>query len=392
MNASGSLSNVHARVSLVCVLLRIVSGVTSSMPRSVTSTGAAGSLRSDVPLIDSVITDAVTRSVVSTSLTVSVPLVLSGSSVSSSPAVSGPSVTTGAWFVPVTVIVKVPSAVAVPSLTVYLTTVVACSPAARSSKWSSGSKFTAPLLPILALPPSSGPGVSWRSASTSCPTLAGSPDTSVTSRSVPLGPLGSVSFARTPVAIGSAKGVSWSVAPVSGYAVGATFLTVTSKTAVLELGPLSTLSVTWTVICRLVATSKFGTVSSSTLTTPSWSIWNAPPASTRRPYVTPGRLSVERTSRNVAVPVGAPSSTQLGSSAGSARSSSTGTVGGMPSITIWSWPVLLPILVSGNVGTSVSTLLPASSCHTAFKPLATASASWKPARVVSPKATTYTPV
>ena len=52
---------------------------------------------------------------------------------------------------------------------------------------------------------------------------------------------------------------------------------------------------------------------------------------------------------------------------------------------------MIPILVCESVGTSVSTLFPASSFHTAFRPLATASASRKPAPVVSPKATWYCP-
>ena len=77
------------------------------MPSRVASFGLAGSLRFDVPLMDSAWLLAVTMSVRSTSPTVSAPDVLSPALVSVSAAVSGPSAITGASLVPLMVMVRV---------------------------------------------------------------------------------------------------------------------------------------------------------------------------------------------------------------------------------------------------------------------------------------------
>ena len=73
------------------------------MASSVALSGAAEVL----PLLVTLATVAVTRSVVSTSLTVRVPVVPSPALVSVKPAVSGPSVMSGASLLPVMVTVTV---------------------------------------------------------------------------------------------------------------------------------------------------------------------------------------------------------------------------------------------------------------------------------------------
>ena len=102
------------------LLFRIAVGVTVSMAFSSASLGATASERSEVPETVNESTEAVISSVVSTSVTVRVPDVLSAAAVSFRAAESGPSVITGASLLPVMVKPTVSLAVA-PLLSVAVT-------------------------------------------------------------------------------------------------------------------------------------------------------------------------------------------------------------------------------------------------------------------------------
>ena len=84
----------------------MVVGETLNIASSAASPGAAAPARFDVALTAR-LRVARTTSVMTTSATVSVPLVLSAASVSLKPAVAGPLLISGASLVPVTVIVSV---------------------------------------------------------------------------------------------------------------------------------------------------------------------------------------------------------------------------------------------------------------------------------------------